>query len=321
MMHTKKTHLYSGKGKRIVFDITLLGTGGMMPLPYRYLTSLMLRYGGKGILIDCGEATQCAMRKKALSPKGIDTILFTHYHADHISGLPGMMLSMANSDRTEPVLLAGPRGLEKIVRSLLVIAQGLPFDIKLMEFSGGEEEFDIFGMHVKAFKVNHNVTCYGYSVSVRRAGRFDADEAKRLEIPLKFWNPLQRGNTCKDEDGRVFTPEMVMGEERKGLKVTYTTDTRPTKSIEVNAAGSDIFICEGMYGDPEDQVKAREKKHMMFTEAAQLARDAGVKELWLTHYSPSLTDPREYIHTAREIFPDTAASKDGRSKELKYEEE
>ena len=157
-----------------------------MPMPYRYLTSLMLRYGGKGILIDCGEATQCAMRKRSLSPKGIDAVLFTHYHADHISGLPGMMLSMANSDRTEPVLLAGPKGLERIVRSLLVIAQGLPFDIKLKEISGSEEEFDIFGMHVKAFKVNHNVTCYGYSISVKRAGRFNAEKAKSLEIPLKY---------------------------------------------------------------------------------------------------------------------------------------
>ena len=304
-----------------MFDITLLGTGGMMPLPYRYLTSLMLRFGGKGILIDCGEATQCAMRKKALSPKGIDAILFTHYHADHISGLPGMMLSMANSDRTDPVLLVGPKGLERIVRSLLIIAPGLPFDIKLMELSASEEGFDVFGMHVKAFKVNHNVTCYGYSVSVKRAGKFNADEAKRLDIPLEFWNPLQKGNICKGDDGRVFTPDMVMGEERRGLKVTYTTDTRPAKSIEVNAAGSDIFICEGMYGNPEDQVKAREKKHMMFSEAAQIAKNAGVKELWLTHYSPSLTDPREFLHTAREIFPETAASRDGRHKELNYEEE
>ncbi len=304
-----------------MFDITLLGTGGMMPLPYRYLTSLMLRYGGNGILIDCGEATQCAMRKRSLSPKGIDAILFTHYHADHISGLPGMMLSMANSDRTGPVLLAGPKGLERVVNSLLIIAQGLPFDIKFMELTGSEADFDVFGMHVKAFKVNHNVTCYGYSVSVRRAGRFDADEAKRRGIPLKFWNPLQKGNKCTDDDGRVFTPEMVMGKERRGLKVTYTTDTRPTRSIEVNAADSDVFICEGMYGDPEDQGKAREKKHMMFSEAAMLAKKAGVKELWLTHYSPSLTDPREYLNTARDIFQNTAASRDGRQKELKYEEE
>ncbi len=303
-----------------MFDITLLGTGGMMPLPYRYLTSLMARYDGKGILIDCGEATQCAMRKKALSPKGIDAILFTHFHADHISGLPGMLLSMANAERVEPVLLAGPKGLERIVKSLTVIAQGLPFGLRFYEYDAASEEFDVYGMHVKAFRVNHNVTCYGYAISVSRAGRFNAEEARRLEIPLEFWNPLQKGNTCKDADGRTYTPDMVMGEERKGLKVTYVTDTRPTDSIVENAREADLFICEGMYGDPANAGKARDKKHMIFTEAAQMAKEAGVKELWLTHYSPSLTDPREYLPLAKEVFSGTVAAKDGRTKELRYEE-
>ncbi|MBQ4242690.1 MAG: ribonuclease Z [Lachnospiraceae bacterium] len=303
-----------------MFDITLLGTGGMMPLPYRYLTSLMARYDGGGILIDCGEATQCAMRKKALSPKGIDAILFTHFHADHISGLPGMMLSLANAERTEPVLVAGPKGLERIVRSLLVIAQGLPFEIRFHELEGSEDAFDVGGMHVKAFRVNHNVTCYGYSIEVARAGRFNAEEAKRLGIPLQLWNPLQKGNTCTDDEGNTYTPDMVMGEPRKGLKVTYVTDTRPTASIAENAKDSDLFICEGMYGDPANLDKAKEKKHMIYSEAAKLAKDAGVKELWLTHYSPSMNDPREYLHVARGIFPDTVAAKDGRTKELKYEE-
>ena len=227
-----------------MLDVCLLGTGGMMPLPYRWLTSLYTRYNGKVILIDCGEGTQIAMKQQGWSAKPIDVICFTHYHADHISGLPGMLLSMANSDREEPVLLAGPKGLERVVRSLLVIAQGLPFELRFYEYENTGEEFDVYGMHVKAFRVNHNVTCYGYAVSISRAGRFNADEAKRLGIPLQLWNPLQKGNTCTDEEGNVYTPDMVMGEERKGLKVTYVTDTRPIKSIAEHAAGSDLFICE-----------------------------------------------------------------------------
>ena len=304
-----------------MLDVCLLGCGGMMPLPYRFLTSLMLRFNGSCLLIDCGEATQIAMKKKGWSPNPIDVICFTHYHADHISGLPGMLLTLGNAERTEPVILIGPKGLERVVRSLLVIAPELPFELIFKEIEGNEQEFEINGYFIKAFKVNHNVLCYGYSVRIKRAGRFNADRAKELEIPLNFWNRLQKGETCTSEDGRTFTPDMVMGEERKGLKVTYTTDTRPVKAIVENARGSDLFICEGMYGEDEKLEKAKDNKHMTFLEAGRLARDAGVKELWLTHFSPSLTDPREYMGSVRRIFRNSAPGRDGKTLILDYEKE
>ena len=291
-----------------------------MPLPYRWLTSLMMRYNGSSILIDCGEGTQIAMKEKGWSPKPIDVICFTHYHADHISGLPGLLLSMGNSERTEPVTMIGPKGLIRIVNSLRAIAPELPFEIEFREITEPEEIIEMDGYRLKAFRLNHNVVCYGYSISIDRAGKFSVDAAKEADIPLKFWNPLQKGETIEYE-GRTFTPDMVLGPPRKGIKLTYCTDSRPTESIVINAKDSDLFICEGMYGEPGMEEKAKEHKHMTFYEAAEMAKRAGVRELWLTHYSPSLSYPQNYVGGARAIFANTHTAKDGRSIEIDFEEE
>ncbi|MDE5590148.1 MAG: ribonuclease Z [Acetatifactor sp.] len=303
-----------------MLDVCLLGTGGMMPLPYRWLTALMLRYNGKSILIDCGEGTQIALREKGWSPKPVDIICFTHYHADHISGLPGMLLTMGNAERTEPLLLIGPKGLNRTVNALRTIAPELPFEINCMEISEAEQEFFFEGFRIKAFKVNHSVVCYGYSMIVDRAGRFDRERALEQQIPMKLWSRLQKGDTI-EEAGRIYTPDMVLGAARKGLKVTYCTDTRPTDSIAANAQDSDILILEGMYGEPEKLAKAKENRHMTMYEAARIAKAAQVPELWLTHYSPSLMHPEEYIGEVRKIFPAAVAAKDGRTRELNFAEE
>lgn len=302
-----------------MLDVCLLGTGGMMPLPYRWLTSLMVRYNGKSILIDCGEGTQIAMKEKGWSPKPIDVICFTHFHADHISGLPGMFLTMGNAERTEPLLLIGPKGLERVVTALRTIAPELPFEIEYMELTAPQQTIDLGGLKLNAFKVNHNITCYGYSLEVERAGMFDVERAKAQEIPQKLWSRLQKGETI-EMDGVTYTPDMVLGAPRKGLKVTYTTDTRPCESIVENAKDSDLFICEGMYGEEEKQVKAREYKHMTFYEAAELAKRSNVGEMWLTHYSPSLVRPEDYMKKVRKIFPNSHAGKDGKSVDLMFED-
>ena len=174
-----------------MLDVCLLGTGGMMPLPYRWLTSLMVRYNGSSLLIDCGEGTQIAIKEKGWSFKPIDVICFTHYHGDHISGLPGLLLTMGNADRKEPLTLIGPKGLERVVGALRVIAPELPFQIIYKEIKGPEETFEMNGYRLKAFRVNHNVLCYGYTMEIDRVGKFDVSRAEAAEIPRKYWGVLQ----------------------------------------------------------------------------------------------------------------------------------
>ena len=291
-----------------------------MPLPRRWLTSCMTRFNGSSLLIDCGEGTQIAMKEAGWSSNPIDTICFTHYHADHISGLPGLLLDMANANRTEPVTMIGPRGLERVVNALRVIAADLPFDITFKELSGKEEQFVEQGYHICAFRVNHNVTCYGYTLTIPRAGKFDVEAAKALGLPVQYWNRLQKGEMVVYE-GQTYTPDMVMGADRRGLKLTYCTDTRPTKEIAKQAAEADLFICEGMYGDPAKAEDARKKKHMTFYEAAALAREARAGELWLTHFSPSMVGARQYMKDVRKIFPEAHLGKDGQKRTLLFEEE
>ena len=303
-----------------MLDVCLLGTSGMLPLPGRWLTSLMTRYNGSSLLIDCGEGTQIAIKEKGWSFNPIDVICFTHFHADHISGLPGLLLTIGNSDREKPLTIIGPKGLAKIVASLRVIAPELPFEINLIELTKPNVHLSICGYEIDAFKVNHAVTCYGYTINIPRIGKFDINKANELGIPCMAWNRLQHGIEV-DIDGAHYTPDMVMGKPRKGIKLTYCTDTRPVPSIIENARNSDLFICEGMYGEKDKEAKAKEYKHMTFFEAATLAKEAEVKELWLTHYSPSLVRPDDFVDNVKKIFPNTVAAHDKQTVTLKFEDE
>ena len=302
-----------------MLDICLLGTGGMMPLPYRWLTAMMARCDGSSLLIDCGEGTQVALKEKGWSPKPIDVICFTHYHADHISGLPGLLLTMGNAERTEPLTLVGPKGLERVVTALRTIAPELPFPLRFVELQENRQQLKLGPYVIDAYRVNHNVVCYGYTISIPRAGKFDLERAKAQNVPMKAWSRLQKGETV-EMDGAVYTPDMVLGPSRRGLKVAYCTDTRPVPVIAEYAEGADLFICEGMYGEDGKEAKAREYKHMTMYEAAALADKAQPEEMWLTHYSPSLTRPEEYLDEVRTIFPRTIAAKDGRTVELDFED-
>lgn len=303
-----------------MLDVCLLGTSGMMPLPGRALTALMTRFNGSSLLVDCGEGTQVSIREKGWSMHDIDTICITHIHGDHVSGLPGLLLSMGNTERTAPLQVIGPRGVRRVLESLLVIAPGLPFEIRCQELTEKVHHIELNGSELTAFRVSHTVPCYGYCQVIHRAGRFDVEKAKTNQVPMAVWSRLQKTDTVI-LDGREYTSDMVLGETRKGLKVTYCTDTRPIPEIAEMAENSDLFICEGMYGEPEMSGRAKENKHMTFTEAAELARQAGVSELWLTHFSPSLVRPDFYMKEVRKIFPCAKPGKDRKTKILNFDED
>lgn len=303
-----------------MLDICLLGTGGTVPLPGRWLTSCLLRWKGKELLVDCGEGTQIALHRQGYPVRHIDTILLTHFHADHTAGLPGLLLSMAKADRTDPIHIVGPRNLKDVMQGVCMIARYIPFEIRLTELHDKEEVFTIDGLRITAFAVRHSVTCYSYRFDLPRNARFEKEKAEQNNVPLKCWSRLQKGEIV-EMDGRIYTPDMVMGKERRGLKVVYSTDTRPTDLIRFHAAEADLYIGEGMYGDPAKSEKAKLNQHSTMQETAALAAACGAKELWLTHYSPSMPDPDVYQDEIRSLFPNTVICRDGQNRSLSFSDE
>ncbi len=302
-----------------MLDVALLGTGGMMPLPERYLTSLLCRLNGSLLLIDCGEGTQITLKKLGWGYKQIDCICITHFHADHISGLPGLLLAIGNSNRTEPLLLIGPPGLEIVVRSLCIIAPVLPYELIFHEIDEDNTPVVYKDFQIHTLPVKHKIPCFAYKIVLNRAGRFDVERAKALNVPMCLWSFLQKNETVEYE-GKLYESGMVLGKPRPGITVSYCTDSRPIGNLIPFVKNSHLFICEGIYGDDEKLPKAVEYSHMTFSEAALIAKHAGVEELWLTHFSPSLTDPYAYLPVAQSIFENTIVAHDRMHTTIRFPE-
>lgn len=299
-----------------MLDVCLLGTGGMMPLPERALTSLYVRCNGKAVLIDCGEGTQIAIRQSGLRFKPIDAILITHFHADHISGLPGLLLTLGNEGRTEPVHMYGPVGLERVVGSLRVIVGELPFEIVYHELTAGQvTDFSCGELEAAAIPMDHGMPCFGYRLDLNRPGRFDPVRARERGVPVTLWSRLQKGQAL---DG--FVPEDVLGEPRPGLRLVYATDSRPVPSLTELSANADLLVLEGMFGEPEKLGRAVEARHMLMQEAAAIAAEAGAKQLLLTHFSPANPEPEMFLEELRGIFPATVIGTDGYCIQLRFPE-
>jgi ribonuclease Z len=297
----------------------------MIPLPNRWLTCCWIEHQGAAVLIDCGEGTQIAIKKAGLKPTRIELLLITHFHADHCSGLPGILLTLANSARTEPLTIAGPFGLKRIVQALTVIAPRLPYELEIIEldFRGGEIPEPLYlknvGGHrdeqspvrITALPVRHGVPCLGYRVELHRKPVFNPEKAKALAIPVRFYKQLHAGESVTLDSGEVVSPEQVLDGARKPTSVCYFTDSKPFAGMSGFAEGVDLLICEGMYYDEAMREKIDEKNHMLFSDAARLATESGAKRLWLTHYSPALERPQDGTRMVQRIFEATTVSKDG----------
>lgn len=316
-----------------MLNVTLLGTGGGMPMPNRFLSSVVMNFKGRKILLDCGEGTQVSMRVNGTGFKSIDIICISHLHGDHIYGLPGLLSTIGNSGRVKEIYIIGPKGIKKVIDGFLITLPYLTYKLNVLEnvsdleFMVKKEKMELVeedekissDLSIKTLELDHSSPCLGYSFNIRRGRKFNVEKALMNKVPKEVWSKLQRNEEVSLNRVKYYS-YMVLGDERKGIKLSYTTDTRPTEDIPGFIKESDLYICEGTYGSEEDMHKAIKNKHMTFKEAADLAKKGQVKKLLLTHFSPAINDPKEYIHNAREVFENSHAGSDGEERILNFKE-
>ena len=296
----------------------------MMPLPYRHLTSVLLRREGDLFLFDAGEGTQVSLRRLNLRWKKINTIFISHTHADHVTGLPGILMLSAQVDRDEPLYIIGPPKIKEYVEtSRQVLDMYINYEIIIQEVNEPGVVYKTDEFQVRAFWLEHTKPCLGYVFEeFPRPGAFDPEAARRLNVPCgPLWSKLQAGLAVAAADGTIVESSQVLGPPRSGRKFSFVTDTKYLPTIAPEVAGSDFFVCESMFAKGMEQ-DAAEKKHMTCTQAARIARDAAVKKMALIHYSPRYTDYdlKQLVKDAQEIFPNTVLSKDRMVEPIEYQD-
>jgi ribonuclease Z len=311
--------------KRIMnLEAFILGCGGMMPLPGRALTSVLLRREGDLYLFDCGEGTQVSLRRLNLRWKKITAIFISHAHADHVTGLPGILMLSSQVDRDEPLYIVGPPRIREFVEAMRrILEMYINYKIEIVEVTDSREIFKGKGFKVRTLPLDHTRLCMAYTFEEdERPGVFYPDKAEAAGVPRgPLWSDLQAGSPVELPDGRLVHPREVMGAERKGRKFSFVTDTVPVPGIAEFVSDSDLFICEGMF-DESLAESAAEKKHLMAAQAAAIARDARARSMGLIHYSPRYTnrDLKILLEEARRIFPSTFLTRDGLEVPIPYQD-
>ena len=297
-----------------MLTVTLPGTGGTQPLPHRALACLAVTAAGGTVLLDCGEGTQTALRRWGVSAWRIHTVLLTHYHGDHILGLPGLLQTLASLGRTAPLTVAGPAGLDAVAGAVTALAGPLPFAVQWRQ--AGDTPFAAGPLTVTPFPLVHRVPCCGYALHLPRAGRFDPHKARAAGIPVPLWGRLQAG-----EQVGGFTPDQVLGPPRRGLTVVYATDTAPCPAVIQAARDADLLCMDATYPDDADGDKAALYGHCTCRQTGETAAAAGVRRLWLTHYSAAVTDLAPGLAAAQKAYPAALAGTDGMRLELEFDKE
>lgn len=301
-----------------MIDVMLLGTGAMVPLPDRWLSSALVRVGSSLVLLDCGEGTQIAMRERHWGFRRLDAICLSHLHADHVAGIPGLLHTIANAGKTTPLAIYGPSGTVEVIEGLRTIAPVLPFDVVVHELDDGAEVKGPAGLAIRAAAGEHRVPVLGYRLERARSRRFDPDRARALGVPVDLWSYLQRGERVA-VDGLIVRPDQVLGEARPGVALGFVTDTRATPALRDLVAGVGLLISEGTYGDDAAAEGAERWGHMTFRQAATQARDAAVGHLWLTHFSAGMRDPEAWRENAATVFPDVTVGYAGLAATLAFD--
>lgn len=318
-----------------MIDVTLLGSGATMPTPERGVSAAVLRCAGRCILFDCGEGTQAALRREKFSPVKIDLIALSHYHGDHIFGLPGLLQTMSCLRRTEPLTITGPEGLEDALAPVLRLAAVEDYEIRLLPVpQSGDFAMKSLcpvwpeGAHCAAFPTLHRVPSQGYVFSLARPPKFDPEKAKALGIPVRCWKKIIAHPTGAVEwegstfyqDGEPVLGTMLMGEPRRGLRVVFSGDTQPCPSLEQASAEADLLICDATYGDDSQEDQALLYGHSTFRQAAELAARAKAMRLWLTHFSQMMRRPEDELPNALAFYPGALCGYDGLSITLRFED-